>query len=128
MHNQKRNTLLSAKTRLPSWLPDHIYFTDKNIKTHTLPRDISGPATAGHFSTSRYLGTRAKILTAKYSIGIFTHLKLGLDDAIHNFKWVKIIQIRQNECQRFWNIADWCHIYHMFKSIYHMLKSRYVMF
>ena len=26
-------------------------------------------------------------------IGIFTHLKLCLADAIHNFKWVKIIQI-----------------------------------
>ena len=30
---------------------------------------------------------------ANYSIGIFTHLKLCLADAIHNFKWVKIIQI-----------------------------------
>ena len=28
-----------------------------------------------------------------YSIGIFTHLKLCLADAIHNFKWVKIIEI-----------------------------------
>ena len=28
-----------------------------------------------------------------YSIWIFTHLKLCLADAIHNFKWVKIIQI-----------------------------------
>ena len=32
-------------------------------------------------------------LTAK----LFTHLKLCLADAIHNFKWVKIIQIWQNE-------------------------------
>ena len=31
-----------------------------------------------------------------YLIGIFTHLKLCLADAIHNFKWVKIIQIWQN--------------------------------
>ena len=31
-----------------------------------------------------------------FSIGIFTHLKLCLADAIHNFKWVKIIQIWQN--------------------------------
>ena len=29
-------------------------------------------------------------------IGILTHLKLCLTDPIHNFKWVKIIQIRQN--------------------------------
>ena len=27
---------------------------------------------------------------------IFTHFKLCLADAIHNFKWVKIIQIWQN--------------------------------
>ena len=35
--------------------------------------------------------------TAKlYIIGIFTHLKLCLADMIHNFKWVKIIQIWQH--------------------------------
>ena len=34
-----------------------------------------------------------------YSLWIFTHLKLCLADAIHNFKWVKIIQIWQNEDQ-----------------------------
>ena len=45
-----------------------------------------------------------------YSIWIFTHLKLCLADAIHNFKWVKIIQIWQNGGQLFSNIADWCHI------------------
>ena len=28
-----------------------------------------------------------------YSTVIFTHLKLCLADAIHNFKWIKIIQI-----------------------------------
>ena len=32
-------------------------------------------------------------LAASYLIVIFTHLKLCLADAIHNFKWVKIIQI-----------------------------------
>ena len=30
-----------------------------------------------------------------YLIGIFTHLKFWIADAIHNFKWVKIIQICQ---------------------------------
>ena len=30
--------------------------------------------------------------------------------AIHNFKWLKIIQILQNGGQLFFNIADWCHI------------------
>ena len=45
-----------------------------------------------------------------YSIWIFTHLKLCLADAIHNFKWVKIVQIWQNGGHLFLNIADWCHI------------------
>ena len=40
---------------------------------------------------------------------MFTHLKLCLADAIHNFKWVKIIQILQNGGQLFSNRADWCH-------------------
>ena len=44
------------------------------------------------------------------SIWIFTHFKLCLADAIHNFKWVKIIQIWQNWGQVFPNIAYWCHI------------------
>ena len=46
-----------------------------------------------------------------YSIWIFTHLKLCLADAIHNFKWVKIIQIWQNGCQLLSKLAGWCHIY-----------------
>ena len=45
-----------------------------------------------------------------YSVGIFTHLNLCLADAIHNFKWVKIIQIWQNGGRLFSNRADWCHI------------------
>ena len=50
-------------------------------------------------------------LTAKLFNLNFHHLKLCLADAIHNFKWVKIIQIRQNGGQLFFsNIADWCHI------------------
>ena len=46
MHNQKRNKLLSAKTRLPPWLglPDHIDFTDKiTKKTHSAPEYTRGP-------------------------------------------------------------------------------------
>ena len=56
---------------------------------------------------------KKKLLTLQpryYSIWVFTHLKLCLADAIHNFKWVKIIQIWQNGGQLFSNIADWCHI------------------
>ena len=41
---------------------------------------------------------------------IFTHLKLCLADAIHNFKWVKIVQISQNEDQLFSNITNSCPI------------------
>ena len=36
-----------------------------------------------------------------YPIWIFTHLKLCLADAIHNFKWVKIIQIWKMEVNSF---------------------------
>ena len=49
-------------------------------------------------------------LTAKLFNWIFTHLKLRLADAIHNFKWAKIIQILQNGGQSFSNIADLCHV------------------
>ena len=45
-----------------------------------------------------------------YSIEIFTHFRLCLADAIHNFKWVKIIQILQNEGQLFSNITNSCDI------------------
>ena len=37
-----------------------------------------------------------------YSFWIFTHLKLCLADAIHNFKWVKIIPIRQTHFKSCW--------------------------
>ena len=37
-----------------------------------------------------------------YSIWISTHLKLCLADAIHNFKWVKIIQICLSVCLVEW--------------------------
>ena len=42
---------------------------------------------------------------------IFAHLKLCLADKIHNFKWVKIIQIWQNDSQLFSNLAGWCNIF-----------------
>ena len=35
---------------------------------------------------------------------------LCLADAIHNFKWVKIMQIWQNGDKLFSHRADWCHI------------------
>ena len=41
---------------------------------------------------------------------IFTHLKLCLADAIHNLKWMEIIQIWQDGGQLFSNLAGWYHI------------------
>ena len=50
-------------------------------------------------------------LTVKLlNMNFFTHSKVCLADAIHNFKWVKIIQIWQNGGELFSNIAVWCHI------------------
>ena len=54
--------------------------------------------------------SRLTLLSPNYSIWIFTHFKLCLANAIHNFKWVKIIQIWQNGGKLFSNRADWCHI------------------
>ena len=48
-----------------------------------------------------------------YSILIFSYLKLCLADAIHNFKWQKIIQIWQKGGQIFTYFADWCHMFKM---------------
>ena len=45
-----------------------------------------------------------------YFLRIFTHLKLCLADAIHNFRWVKIIQIWQMGGKRFWHLFYWCHV------------------
>ena len=59
---------------------------------------------------NEYLNLILTFWPPNYSIWIFTHLKLCLADAIHNFKWVKNIQIWQNGGQLFSNIADWCHI------------------
>ena len=48
-------------------------------------------------------------LVAKLFNWILTPLKLCLADAIHNIKWVKIIQIWQNGGQQISNLADYCH-------------------
>ena len=42
-----------------------------------------------------------KPLTARFFIVIFTNLKLCLAEAIHNFKWVKIIQIDKMDVNDF---------------------------
>ena len=50
------------------------------------------------------------MLTAELKIiVIFTIMKLWHADAIHNFKWVKIILMWQQEGQWFRNLADWYH-------------------
>ena len=40
------------------------------ILKNTLPRDISGPATAGHFFNPRYLGARAKRVKRLQNVSI----------------------------------------------------------
>ena len=50
------------------------------------------------------------LLPPSYLFGIFTHLKLCLANAIHNFKWVKFIQIWQNGGHLFFIRADWYHV------------------
>ena len=58
-------------------------------------------------STSLYIVTLVlNLLPPNYSIWIFTNLKLCLADAIHNFKWVKIIQIWQTGGQQISNFAE----------------------
>ena len=49
----------------------------------------------------KMFGLRLTLWPPNYSIWIFTHLKLCYADAIHNFKWVKIIQIWQMEVNFF---------------------------
>ena len=60
---QKETNFYQPKQGYPPWMPDHIDFTDKNTKK-PLPRDISGPASSGHFSReiSREPGTALKRL------------------------------------------------------------------
>ena len=66
-----------------------------------------------------FLSSKFNPLTASYWIEIVTHLKLCLADAIHNFKWVKIIQILQNGVEGFWNLADWsCFIFDIIEDWY----------
>ena len=56
-----------------------------------------------------------------YCIGILTHLKLCFADAIHNFKWVKMIQIWPNGGQLFWILADLCQILrHVWKVLFNV--------
>ena len=88
------------------------------FRAKTGPNETSGPARYGSSSvldtgpanTSRSSNVSLTLSLPNYSIWIFTHLKLFLADAIHNIKWMKIIQIWQNGGQLFSNIADWCGI------------------
>ena len=47
MYNQKRNKLVSTKTRLPPWMPGQIDLQNIFFKKTLCPRDILQPATAG---------------------------------------------------------------------------------
>ena len=55
-------------------------------------------------------GNVANLLAVKLFNWNFHSLELCLADAIHNFKWVKIIQIWKKGGQLFSNLADLCHI------------------
>ena len=55
------------------------------------------------------------------SLEFFTHFKLCLADWIHNFKWLKIIQIWQNEG---FQICFQSFIFNIFKRWYVMWKYR----
>ena len=63
-------------------------------------------ATEGKLYVLLSLVNKLTLYPPSYSIGMFTHLKLCLADAMHNFKWVKIIQIWQNGGQQISNLAD----------------------
>ena len=76
------------------------------------------------FNLSRYnleLPLSINQLTAKLFNLNFTHLKLCLADAIHNFKWAKIIQIWQKGGQFFSNLAGWCQILSLTYNILSLL-------
>ena len=77
---------------------------------------------AGEIEIDYLAGRRLTLSPPNYSIWIFTHLKLCLADAIHNFKWVKIIPIWQNGGQLFLNLAGWWHIF-----IFNIFKKWYLM-
>ena len=90
-----------------------IYQILTSIDPHWESKNIHNgrrPLTNTGIQMKRKEFTKALNPLTNYSIWIFTHLKLCLADAIHNFKWVKIIQIWQNGGQVFSNHAGWCHI------------------
>ena len=97
-----------------------MYRDNKKIKNKKKsgPRRINVQAQVGPIITTFYYPFKPP----NYSNWIFTHLKLCLADAIHNFKWVKIIQIWQNRGQLFSTLAGWCHI--LFLTFF---KRRYLM-
>ena len=90
--------LLFAHKIRSCWCPN-TNLTLQNILIYSQPPSTGiqrwGFKCAQEFSVNPY-----------YSIWIFTHLKLCLADATHNFKWVKIIQIWQNGRGLFANLAD----------------------
>ena len=52
------------------------------------------------------------LFKSNYVIGIFTHLKLCLTDAIHNFKWGdNYPDLTKYRSTDFENLVDWCHVW-----------------
>ena len=60
--------------------------------THTFTMIYQVEKTALALLILKYFSV-LRVKTPTYLIEIFTHLKLCLADAIHNFKWVKIMPI-----------------------------------
>ena len=85
---------------LPLWLPGVLWWQRAITSVINKENRRNGPTDGLHEQPVR---NNSKT-TCCPSVGLMLgrrHLKLCLADAIHNFKWVKIIQIWQNESQLF---------------------------
>ena len=90
--------ILSCKNQM--WINDGSEWSQHRYKISSLLRHISGAPEAINPLTAKLVNLNFHPL----------ELNLCLADAIHNFKWVKIIKIWQNGGQLFSNIAGWKHV------------------
>ena len=102
-----RNIHVTIENKHSSFLAYHQVYL--NIRIHCAnifykPTYVSSDTYFLLYQTNVIKLTCLTLQLPSYLIGISTHLMLCLSDAIHNFKWVNIIQ---SWGQRFWNRADW---------------------
>ena len=84
----------------------HLTYLQNSWGNITADRSLKSEHNVILFNTLDFINP----LTAKiFNLNSYP-LELYLADAIHNFKWVKIIQIWQNAGQLFSNPAGWCRI------------------